>query len=609
MSIVPDQPTHRRQRAVIYVRVSTDAQAKDDRLSIPEQIDRCLAHAADQGWAVVEVVRESHTGADLDERPEMGRVRAMVARREANVVLVWHPDRLSRDPDHRAVLRYDFKKVGARWAAVTGFVSDGSLLGNTMDYVSGVGSAQELERLVNRTRPARERKVKGDPERGIAPRPLGNQRPDFGLRWDDERKPDGRLEKRRFVESTDAEVVRWMFREYDGGLSLRRLGKRLRERGIATPRGNLIWDPATIRAVLSNPHYVGQGWTRTTMVVQQPNGRKACVRRPREEWVLLPAGTYPRVVDEAVFARVQDRLMRNKTECPPGNHRPEVGLLRRGIGVCGYCGHRLRFKHGKRPLRAYTCNERNRDRFGCPGAAMNADKLDAQVWFLVTHLLRTPEAMKAKLIGEPQPDPTLGLLPAAEANLRQLEQARDRTQRRLRATDDDDLAAAYEGELKAILAELKAAENARSQLLTDREGWRAGLERRQGVLDFAARLGADLDGLDWHGRRNLLLRLGATVRLYPEDGTGDRWDLTTRWRPADAPAVLLDEGTGVGRVLTERNGAPVTAVVRILPESLPYVGNEELAALVAGIEDDREQARAIAAWERGHDSVNVLRGP
>ena len=132
-----------------------------------------------------------------------------------------------------------------------------------------------------------------------------------------------------------------------------------------------------------------------------------------------------------------------------------------------------------------------------------------------------------------------------------------------------------------------------------REAWRAGQERRQGVLDFAARLGADLDGLDWTGRRNLLPRLGATARLHPEDGTGNRWDLTTRWCPAGAPTVLLDEGTGVGRVRTERDGAPVTAVVGIAPGSFPYVGDEELAAIVAGIDDDRAQARAVAAWERG----------
>jgi len=134
-------------RCIIYARVSTDAQSKEDKLSIPDQVDKCVAHARVRDWSVIEVVRESHTGADLDERPEMTRIRRMVAARGADVLLVWHPDRLSRDPDHRAVLRYEFKKTKARWDAVTGHVSDGTIISNAMDYISGVGSAQELERL------------------------------------------------------------------------------------------------------------------------------------------------------------------------------------------------------------------------------------------------------------------------------------------------------------------------------------------------------------------------------------------------------------------------------------------------------------------------------
>lgn len=601
MDIVPQQS--KALRVVAYVRVSTDAQAAEDRLSLPEQVDQCLAHARERGWSVIEVVRESHTGADLDERPEMGRVRSMIARRDADAVLVWHPDRLSRDPDHRAVLRYEFKRTGAQWFAVTGYVSDGSVLGNAMDYVSGTGSAQELERLRARTQPARHRKMTGDPERGIPARPLGSQRVPYGLRWTDERRSDGRLKRERCeADPETVETLRLIFRWYDEGASLRRLDRKLRAVGIVPPdhgrTGSPVWSAPTLRKILTNENYVGIGYARTTDRRKQPDGKRRNEILPREQWVRLPDGTFPQVVDADLWHRVQDRLQQNRRECPPGNRAPEIGLLRRGLGVCGYCGKSLNVVL-ERGMPRYRCSPNNRTRHGCPAYTMNIGLLDGQVWGLVTHLLQTPEALEAKLFGEPRPDPTAAAIPLAEATLKRLEQERDRTQRRLRATDDDDLALAYEADLKAILAEVRAAEAGRQKLLAEREAWQAGQERRAGVLDYAAQLAAELDGLDWAGRRGVLLRLGSVVRLYRDDRVHGRWDLTTRWRPVNTPAVALDEGTGVGHVAGERDGRPATAWVRIGECMLPHVGEEELASLVAWTKEERQQERDIAAWEHG----------
>ncbi len=600
-------------RCIIYARVSTDAQSKEDKLSIPDQVDKCVAHARVRDWSVIEVVRESHTGADLDERPQMTRIRRMVAAREADVLLVWHPDRLSRDPDHRAVLRYEFKKTKARWDAVTGHVSDGTIISNAMDYISGVGSAQELERLLSRTRPAREAKVKGDPERNIAPRPLGNQRPDYGLAWGPERKPDGRLDKLRFVEDPErADVVRWMFSAYDEGMSLRKIQAALKARGVRSPRGAHIWDVSAIRNMLQNRHYLGEGWTHTTRIDRDETGRKVQRKLPREDWVLLPEGTYPQVVESALFGRVQDRIVSNRRECPPGNRNPEVAMLRRGIGVCGNCGHALAVQWSAKGVPMYRCDVSNRDRFDCPWTAMRCGLMDDQVWHLVVNLLQTPEMLEARLFGQPQPDPTASAFPLVQESLQDLEGQRDRIRRRLRATDDDALAADYESDLKVILAAIRAAEARRLGLLAEREAWQAAQERRESILDYAAQLRTEIDGLDWHGRRNVLLRLGATVRLYPKETTGGRWDLTTRWRPSGVVAPLLDEHTGIGMATINRNGQPVTGVVLIGPDLLPHVDAEDVASMIQGLEQEREEERDELAWERWskeQEMVNVLNSP
>jgi site-specific DNA recombinase len=483
-------------RCIINVRVSTDAQAKADRLSIPEQIDKCREYAAEKGWHVVALFKETFTGANLDERPEMTRVRAMTQAKAADVVLVAHTDRFSRDPIHRLSLRDEWKKVGVSRAAVKGYLSDDTRLGDAMKFMEGTHSAIELDDMVRRMGPARERKVKGDSEKGIKPRPLGNGHVDYGLQWGPERKRDGRLEKFRYVEAPEtAAVVRSIFHDYDTGLSLQAISKKLQDQGIPTPTGNSSWDPVQIRNILANPHYRGEGWVHTTQVVRLPDGRKVSRPRPKEDWVLLLEGTYPKLVDDALFARVQDRLKQNRNQCPPGNRNPETGLLRR-IAACGYCGCQLQVHTSKKEGITYRGSQNNRDRHGCSGYSIRADKLDEQIWSLVTCLLERPDILEAELLGPRQEDPTAAALPPVRAHLEKLSNERDRIHRRLRATDEEVLIQEYETELIALAEEIKQQESKLRRLYADRDDWKMAQEQRTGMLDYAAEIRGNLAALD-----------------------------------------------------------------------------------------------------------------
>ncbi len=74
-------------RVAIYCRVS-DPGATDD-YGMDAQERECRAYAEQQGWAVVAVHREFHTGAELFERPAMMRGhRHAMRRREFDVLLV-----------------------------------------------------------------------------------------------------------------------------------------------------------------------------------------------------------------------------------------------------------------------------------------------------------------------------------------------------------------------------------------------------------------------------------------------------------------------------------------------------------------------------------------
>jgi site-specific DNA recombinase len=85
------------KRAVLYARVSTDDQA-DKGYSLPSQIELCRKYAERLGFVVVAELVEDHSGATpIAERPEGKKMTAMVKSRQADAVVAYQVDRLSRD--------------------------------------------------------------------------------------------------------------------------------------------------------------------------------------------------------------------------------------------------------------------------------------------------------------------------------------------------------------------------------------------------------------------------------------------------------------------------------------------------------------------------------
>src|SRR4051812_14869180 len=99
-------------RAVIYSRVSTDAQERDGT-SLDTQERACLDFARAQGWQIVETIRDAASGFSLD-RPGIERVRQLLRADIADVVLAYAVDRLSRNQNHIGVLVDAIQQAGAR---------------------------------------------------------------------------------------------------------------------------------------------------------------------------------------------------------------------------------------------------------------------------------------------------------------------------------------------------------------------------------------------------------------------------------------------------------------------------------------------------------------
>ena len=72
-------------RAIVYSRVSTDAQERDGT-SLDTQERACVEYAQAKGWVVVESIKDTASGSNLD-RPGIERVRQLLSQGLVDVVL------------------------------------------------------------------------------------------------------------------------------------------------------------------------------------------------------------------------------------------------------------------------------------------------------------------------------------------------------------------------------------------------------------------------------------------------------------------------------------------------------------------------------------------
>ena len=140
-------------RAIVYARVSTDAQAADG-WSVDAQLDVCHKYATDRGWAVVEhVADDGVSGAvPFDERDGGARVLQAVIGAQVDVIVAARMDRLVRSLQ--------------LWADLVGLAADNDCLivtadgaidvdtstGRLLSGVLAVVAAFERDLIAERTR-------------------------------------------------------------------------------------------------------------------------------------------------------------------------------------------------------------------------------------------------------------------------------------------------------------------------------------------------------------------------------------------------------------------------------------------------------------------------
>jgi site-specific DNA recombinase len=387
-------------QVALYARVSTPHQQHEGTI---ESQRRCLEqYIQHQGWGILpehEYVDEGLSGARLD-RPALDRLRDAARRGEFDGVVVLSPDRLARHYAYQWLLVEEFEKLNIQWIFLQNPFGD-TPQGKLLIQMQGMMAEYEHAQIAERTRRGRLEKAR----RGeFIPWAYHC----YGYRYLPKRPG---CPPQVVIEPVAAQVVRQIYRALvEEQLTCRQITKGLNASKTATPSGqSQVWQPATVRNILSNRVYAGQARYnyrqpvvpkyRKTEGSQLHSLKTGRSYRPDTEWVRSEA---PAIISVELFEKAQLQLRRNAEAARKMYHPTSHRYLLRTLVKCGECGLgmvciRQRSICKKYEYLYYECKGRQPLTCGrltkCPARRVRAERLDAVVWRSLCQLLRTPSVI------------------------------------------------------------------------------------------------------------------------------------------------------------------------------------------------------------------------
>lgn len=223
------------RRAAIYVRISRDREGAG--LGVQRQEDDCREQAKRLGWAVVDVYRDNDVSASdrRKKRKEYMRLLDDLRTGHVNALVVWHMDRLHRQP---AELEAFIDLVDGRGIVIqtvkAGEVDPNTPTGKMVLRMLGAQARFEVEHKADRIK----RKMTELAEQG---RRNGGTRA-FG--YDQHREMITGRERitSETINDVEAKIIRELADRVLHGASLRELCRDLNERRVPTANGQQ-WHP------------------------------------------------------------------------------------------------------------------------------------------------------------------------------------------------------------------------------------------------------------------------------------------------------------------------------------------------------------------------------
>jgi site-specific DNA recombinase len=388
-----------KKNAAIYARVSTRGHKQGE--TIESQIDAIQQYAIKEGYHIPDnfVFTDNKVSGKSLQRHSLDELRDVIRSESIDAIIAYSPDRLARNYSHQLILLEEFRKHGVKAHFLKDVSADkkDTPEGRLLTHMQGVIAEYERELIIDRSRRGRIYKAKrGDPA-ALPSLPFGYRRVKDGL------KTTVELVEKQIV------VVKEIFRLYNvESMSLSGIVEKLLQQGIKSPKGNLRWDPATIRDILKNPAYIGTAYYGKTersegisdKIRHYPSGKiiKAkCARKhvPQDNWIPI---AIPPAIAESDLELAQEQLKANKIHACRNTKKP--GLLQ-GLVICGECGYpfykRFRKRKGKSTGSYYCRSHVDKRLKKCLNRSVNQEELDTLVYNEVMKLLQDPFLIQQEL--------------------------------------------------------------------------------------------------------------------------------------------------------------------------------------------------------------------
>ena len=334
--------------AVVYARYSCDSQTEQ---SIEGQLRVCEQFAKNNDIAIVNTYIDRAMTGTNDQRPSFQQMLKDSTKKEWNYILVYKLDRFSRNKYESVVHKKTLKENGIKVISAMENIPDtpeGIILESLLEGMNQYYSAelsQKIKRGMNETR------LKGYFQGGNLL---------YGY------KLDGR---KIIINEEQAEIVRYVYRQYEQGVYAKDIVKELNEKNI-TFKGK-PFDNHKIYEIIQNEKYSGKYYHNDQLIDNM----------------------YPQIVPDDLYQKVRQISLKNKV----GRRCKETTFLLRGKIKCGYCGLSINGESSKprsgNTFYYYRCSGRKNKINDCQKRSIAKEKLEKIVIDNVIKKLNEPELM------------------------------------------------------------------------------------------------------------------------------------------------------------------------------------------------------------------------
>ncbi|MGI6153959.1 MAG: recombinase family protein [Christensenellaceae bacterium] len=281
-------------KTVIYARYSSDNQREE---SIEGQLRECKEYADKHNMTIVHTYIDRALSAKTDDRPEFQKMVSDSSKKQFEVVLVWKLDRFARNRTDSAIHRAVLRRNGVKVVSAKENISEGPEGIILEAILEGMAEYYSAELAVKIKRGQTENALKCRYNGGFVP---------FGYKVNENKLFE--------LDPMTAPIVREMFERYADGQTVKEISAILNARGVLANSKYKYTNKSSMHNLFKNRRYIGEY---------------------RHGDVVQPGGM-PALVSEDTFARVQERMNKNRHK-PAAKKADEEYILTTKL-FCGKCG-------------------------------------------------------------------------------------------------------------------------------------------------------------------------------------------------------------------------------------------------------------------------------